>query len=94
MTGRCDVMARQKLKAKEKKTQKITKYGLIEKSQETGKQNNISNKVSDFSLDKKQSKGQNEEKTKEEKQGGRTARLASLKKNKRVEELAIILKKE
>ncbi len=80
MTGRCDVMARQKLKAKEKKTQKITKYGLIEKSQETGKQNNISNKVSDFSLDKKQSKGQNEEKTKEEKQGGRTARLASLKK--------------
>ena len=65
MIERCDGMARQKLKAKEKKTQKITKYGLIEKSQETGKQTNISNKISDFSLDKKQSKGQNTEKTKE-----------------------------
>ena len=49
-------MARQKLKAKDKKTQKITKNGLVENNQETGKQNNISNKVSDFSLDKKQSK--------------------------------------
>ena len=80
MIERCEVMARQKLKAKEKKTQKITKYGLMEKSQETGKQSNISNKVSDFSLDKKQWKEQNTEETKEEKQGGRTARLASLKK--------------
>ena len=80
MIERCEVMARQKLKAKEKKTQKITKYGLIEKSQETGKQSNISNKVSDFSLDKKQWKEQNTEETKEEKQGGRTARLASFKK--------------
>ncbi len=73
-------MARQKLKAKDKKTQKITKNGLVENNQETGKQNNISNKVSDFSLDKKQSKKQNTEKIKEEKQGGRTARLTSLKK--------------
>ena len=73
-------MARQKLKAKDKKTQKITRNGLIENNQETGKQNNISNKVSDFSLDKKQSKKQNTEKIKEEKQGGRTARLTSLKK--------------
>ena len=80
MIERCEVMARQKLKAKEKKTQKITKYGLMEKSQETGKQSNISNKVSDFSLDKKQWKEQNTEETKEEKQGGRTARLASFKK--------------
>ena len=71
-------MARQKLKAKDKKTQKITKNGLVENNQETGKQNNISNKVSDFSLDKKQSKKQNTEKIKEEKQGGRTARLLSL----------------
>jgi len=57
-------MARQKLKAKDKKTQKITKNGLVENNQETGKQNNISNKVSDFSLDKKQSKKQNTEKIK------------------------------
>ena len=62
-------MARQKLKAKDKKTQKITRNGLVEKNQETGKQNNISNKVSDFSLDKKQSKKQNTEKIKEEKVG-------------------------
>ena len=80
MMERCESMVRQKLKAKEKKTQKITKDGLVEKSQETGKQINISNKVSDFSLDKKQSKEQNTEKAKEEKQGGRTARLTSLKK--------------
>ena len=58
MMERCESMVRQKLKAKEKKTQKITKDGLVEKSQETGKQINISNKVSDFSLDKKQSKKQ------------------------------------
>ena len=38
MTERCEDMARQKLKAKEKKTQKITKNGLIEKNQEIGKQ--------------------------------------------------------
>ncbi len=63
-------MARQKLKAKDKKTQKITKNGLVENNQETGKQNNISNKVSDFSLDKKQSKKQNTEKIKEENKAG------------------------
>ena len=80
MIERCEVMARQKLKAKEKKTQKITKYGLMEKNQETGKQSNISNKISDFSLDKKQGKQQNIQKTKEENQGGQTARLASFKK--------------
>ncbi len=73
-------MARQKLKAKDKKTQKITRNGLVEKNQETGKQTNISNKISDFSFDKKQNKGQNIQKTKEKNQGGRTARLASFKK--------------
>ena len=73
-------MARQKLKAKDKKTQKITRNGLVEKNQETGKQTNISNKTSDFSFDKKQNKGQNIQKTKEKNQGGRTARLASFKK--------------
>ena len=57
-------MARQKLKAKDKKTQKITRNGLVEKNQETGKQTNISNKTSDFSFDKKQNKGQNIQKTK------------------------------
>ena len=68
-------MARQKLKVKDKKTQKITRNGLVENNQETGKQNNISNKTSDFSLNKKQ----NEQQT-QQKQGGRTARLASFKK--------------
>ena len=63
-------MARQKLKAKEKKTQKITKYGLIEKSQETGKQNNISNKVSDFSLDKNKVKGKMKKKQKKKNRVG------------------------
>ncbi len=55
-------MARQKLKAKDKKTQKITRNGLVENNQETGKQNNISNKTSDFSFDKKQNKQQIQDK--------------------------------
>ena len=47
--NRDEDMARQMLKAKQKKTQKITKYGLLEKNHESGEQTNISNKVSDFS---------------------------------------------
>lgn len=56
-------MARQKLKAKDKKTQKITRNGLVEKNQETGKQTNISNKISDFSLNKKQNEQQTQQKS-------------------------------
>ena len=56
-------MARQKLKAKDKKTQKITRNGLVEKNQETGKQTNISNKISDFSFIIKQNEQQTQQKS-------------------------------
>ncbi len=75
-------MARQKLKTKEKKTQKMTKDGLIEKNQESGELTKISSRTSDFSLDKKQNTQE-----KQEKQGGRTARLASYKKKQQKKQI-------
>ena len=77
--NRDEDMARQMLKAKQKKTQKITKYGLLEKNHESGEQTNISNKVSDFSLDRKQNAKEKQQNV-QEKEGGRTARLISYKK--------------
>ena len=72
-------MARQMLKAKQKKTQKITKYGLLEKNHESGEQTNISNKVSDFSLDRKQNAKEKQQNV-QEKEGGRTASQISYRK--------------